>query len=90
MNKITIYRILNKLENNGIVYFFLDKNGYKQYAKCKGCSSAVHHDVHPYFECNDCGKVECLTINVTVPQIPNRKMKVSHVFLQGKCEVCSN
>ncbi|MDO6759510.1 transcriptional repressor [Tamlana sp. 2_MG-2023] len=88
MNKTTVYRILNKLEDDGIVHSFLGKNGHKWYAKCHNCSSAVHKDVHPHFQCISCGKVECLEINVPIPDIPNRKVEVSQILLQGKCEAC--
>ena len=89
MNKTTIYRILEKLENDGVVHSFLGKNGHKWYAKCKGCSSSIHHDIHPHFECLSCGKVDCLAINIQIPEIPNRKVEFSQVLLQGKCEECS-
>lgn len=89
MNKTTIYRILDKLEDDGILHSFLGKNGHKWYAKCNGCSSSIHHDVHPHFECTSCGKVECLTINVFIPEIPNHKVEASQVLLQGKCDECN-
>jgi len=85
MNKTTIYRILDKLEDDGLLHSFLGKNGHKWYAKCNGCSSAIHHDVHPNFQCVSCGKVDCLIIDVI---IPNRKVEVSQILLQGKCEEC--
>jgi len=88
MNKTTIYRILDKLEDDGLLHSFLGKNGNKWYAKCNDCSSAEHHDAHPHFQCLDCGKVDCLSANVPVPQIPNRKVDVSQILLQGKCENC--
>ncbi|WP_158837828.1 Fur family transcriptional regulator [Polaribacter sp. L3A8] len=85
MNKTTIYRILDKLEDDGVLHSFLGKNGHKWYAKCIGCSSVAHHDIHPHFQCIICGKVDCLTINIT---IPNRIVEISQVLLQGKCESC--
>jgi Fur family ferric uptake transcriptional regulator len=88
MNKTTIYRILEKLEDDGVLHSFLGKNGHKWYAKCTGCSSTGHHDIHPHFQCISCGKVDCLTINITIPDIPNRKVEISQVLLQGKCESC--
>jgi Fur family ferric uptake transcriptional regulator len=88
MNKTTIYRILDKLEDDGFLHSFLGKNGHKWYAKCNDCSSAEHHDVHPHFQCLDCGKVDCLSTNVLIPNIPNRKVDVSQILLQGKCEEC--
>ncbi|MBU2938500.1 transcriptional repressor [Lacinutrix sp. C3R15] len=88
MNKTTVYRILNKLEDDGVLHSFLGKNGHKWYAKCNGCSATVHQDIHPHFQCISCGKVDCLDINVVIPEIKNRKVEVSQILLQGKCEEC--
>ena len=38
LNKTTIYRILEKLEDDGILHSFLGNNGTKWYAKCRNCS----------------------------------------------------
>jgi Fur family ferric uptake transcriptional regulator len=88
MNKTTIYRVLEKLEDDGFLHSFLGKNGHKWYAKCSGCSSTKHHDVHPHFQCSDCGKVECLSTDILIPTIPNRTVNVSQILLQGTCEDC--
>ncbi|SDF03728.1 MULTISPECIES: Fur family transcriptional regulator [Cellulophaga] len=87
-NKTTIYRVLDKLEDDGVLHSFLGKEGLKWYAKCHGCTSTAHHDVHPHFQCLNCGKVECLAVSVTLPKIPNRKIEVSQLLIQGKCEEC--
>lgn len=88
MNKTTVYRALDKLEDDGVLHSFLGKNGHKWYAKCNDCSAHHHHDVHPHFQCLDCGKVDCLSTSVVIPEIPNRKVHFSQVLLQGKCEQC--
>lgn len=88
MNKTTIYRVLDKLEDDGFLHSFLGKNGHKWYAKCNGCSATVHNDIHPHFQCVSCGKVDCLTIDIHIPEIPNYKVEVSQILLQGKCEAC--
>ena len=36
-NKTTIYRVLDRLEDDGVLHSFLGKNGLKWYAKCNGC-----------------------------------------------------
>jgi len=87
-NKTTIYRILDKLEDDGILHSFLGKEGLKWYAKCNGCNASEHKDVHPHFQCLSCGKVECLTVSVTLPKIPNKKIETSQLLIQGKCEAC--
>ena len=89
MNKTTIYRILDKLEDDAILHSFLGKNGHKWYAKCtKNCAVSGHQDSHAHFECLQCGKVDCLNTDFIIPEIPNRRVDVSQVLLQGSCEDC--
>lgn len=90
MNKTTIYRVLDRLEDDGILHSFLGTNGIKWYAKCNNCSKTEHTDKHPHFQCVDCGKVDCLPFHVNIPKIPNRKILFSQILIQGKCEVCSS
>ena len=47
-----------------------------------------HKDVHPHFQCLQCGKVDCLPVHVSLPEIPNRKIEISQLLIQGKCEAC--
>lgn len=89
MNKTTIYRILDRLEEDGIVHSFIGLDGLKWYAKCNNCSSHHHIDAHPHFQCQDCGQLDCLDADITIPAIPNRKIDFAQVLLVGKCEQCS-
>ena len=88
LNKTTVYRVLEKLEDDGVLHSFLDKNGIRWYATCKNCTKSKHLDSHPHFQCLSCGKVECLSIDVQIPKIPNREIVVSQILIQGKCEEC--
>ena len=88
INKTTIYRVLEKLEDDGILHSFLDKDGIKWYAKCNGCSHTHHTDNHPHFQCIKCGKIDCLEVDLELPKIPNREVIVSQILIQGKCETC--
>lgn len=89
MNKTTIYRILERLEDDGIVHSFLGLNGIKWYAKCDdSCSKSKHADIHPHFQCTKCGKVECLAIDIKIPKISNHEVTSSQILIQGTCEVC--
>jgi Fur family ferric uptake transcriptional regulator len=87
-NKTTIYRVLDRLEDDGILHSFLGKNGLKWYAKCNGCSADKHKDLHPHFQCLDCGKVDCLSFNIETPVIPNRKVNLVQFLIQGQCDEC--
>jgi len=88
MNKTTIYRILDKLEQDGMVHSFLGVDGLKWYAKCQDCSSHHHIDAHPHFQCQSCGQLECLSTDITIPSIPNRQIDFAQILLVGQCEKC--
>lgn len=88
LNKTTIYRVLDKLEDDGILHSFLGNKGIKWYAKCNGCSVSAHTDVHPHFQCLNCGRMDCLPESIVMPKISNREIIHSHVLIQGTCELC--
>ncbi len=88
MNKTTVYRILDRLEQGGIVHSFLGKEGLKWYAKCSECSSHKHSDLHPHFQCKNCGTIECLSIDIQIPEISNRHVDSAEILLQGTCPSC--
>ncbi|MDB2385217.1 transcriptional repressor [Polaribacter sp.] len=90
LNKSTIYRILEKLEDDGVLHAVMGKDGIKQYAKCKGCSKTSHTDAHPHLQCSVCGKITCLDVAVTIPEIPNLKIDAVQVLLEGECNNCTN
>lgn len=88
MNKTTVYRILERLEEEGILHSFMDKDGLKWYATCNDCSVGHHTDTHPHFQCSECGKIECLTFEVKVPSLPNHKVESTKFLLIGQCAEC--
>ena len=89
INKTTIYRILDKLEDDRVLHSFLDKNGIKCYAKSNYCTCDNHLDDHPHFQCISCGRVDCLLIDLPIPKIKNREITISQTLIQGKCDLCS-
>lgn len=88
MNKTTVYRILQRVEEEGVLHSFTGKDGNKWYAKCKNCSSSYHQDVHPHFQCKDCGKTKCISLEVLIPVLPNHKIDSAELLLLGQCEDC--
>ena len=88
MNKTTVYRILERLEEDGVLHSFVDKNGLTWYASCMGCSPKQHTDMHPHFQCRDCGKVVCLAMEISVPSIPRHRVDSAEILLVGQCADC--
>jgi Fur family ferric uptake transcriptional regulator len=90
MNKTTVYRILDRLEDEGILHSFQDQRGLTMYARCADCSKDHHHDVHPHFQCKDCGKTECLPVEIAVPKLPLYKVDRVELLMVGQCQNCLN
>ncbi|GGD04842.1 Fur family transcriptional regulator [Hyunsoonleella pacifica] len=89
MNKTTVYRILNKLMDDGVVHSFMGKGGLKWYAKCQDCSCEVHNDIHPHFQCKVCGEVECLPVTFNIPPVNGYKVDSINLLMVGACSNCS-
>ena len=88
MNKTTVYRILERLEEDNVLHSFTGTNGLKWFAKYQDTVSANHTDVHPHFQCRKCGKSECLSIDISIPSVPNYKVYSANLILTGECKIC--
>ena len=91
MNKTTVYRILERLEESKILHSFLDQNGLKRYAKNdKKNDSSNINSKHSHFLCEDCGVSVCMPLEVKMPKTPNYTVKNSEHLLIGNCNNCSS
>ena len=89
MNKTTVYRILHRLEESGILHSFIDKDGLKRYAKGdQRTSSSGNQITHPHFLCEECGISTCLPLKISTPSIPNYIIKSSEQLYLGQCKDC--
>ena len=89
MNKTTVYRILNRLEESGILHSFADREGLKRYAKGNQKPGSMEgSNLHSHFLCNDCGISSCLPLEIPVPYLPNTRIDSSDHLLTGQCENC--
>ena len=89
MNKTTVYRILDRLESDGIIHSFQDQKGLTWYAKCKSCASGQHTDLHPHFQCRSCGRTSCLNVKITIPLIRNHQIEGAELLMTGLCDQCT-
>jgi Fur family ferric uptake transcriptional regulator len=91
-DRVTLFRVLQAFEENGLAHRVQDTKGVARYASCApGCSTHKHHDVHAHFRCTDCGDVYCLE-SVTLPKVSIPKgftLKESHLQLEGSCKACA-
>lgn len=90
MTKSTVYRILERLEEDGFVHSFNNTDGLKWYARCKDCTAGKHSDSHAHFKCNQCGNMECLPIDFQIPTVGEYTIHSSKIILVGECADCSS
>ncbi|GLB53666.1 hypothetical protein NBRC110019_27070 [Neptunitalea chrysea] len=89
-NRVTVYRVLERLEKEGIIHKFTNVNGVLKYASCHNCSTQnKHHHNHAHFNCVKCGDVTCLE-NVEPSFNLPKGYKVAEVnfTLSGVCPKC--
>jgi len=89
MNRSTVYRILERLEDDKTLHSFTGKDGLAWYAlnpKNGSHSSKLH--THPHFQCEDCGKTECIPVTVPIPDMAERSIESISLLIVGKCADC--
>lgn len=90
-DKVTTYRILERLESEGIIHKIINYDGVTKFAKCaaKCVETHHHHDNHIHFSCTECGKVECLNEKIPGISLPS-KYKISEISMnvRGLCQNC--
>lgn len=89
-DRVTIYRVLERLTDEGLIHRVVTIDGVVKYAGCHGCSVTHHHDHHLHFSCEKCKSVTCIENVYPAFSLP-RKYKVKDVnfMVSGLCPQCS-
>lgn len=92
MDRVTLYRTLASLEENGIIHPVWDDDSVKKYALCQAsCDAHEHRDEHVHFKCKVCNEVRCLS-EVNPPHLAVPAGFVTErveVLLVGTCPGCA-
>jgi len=91
-DKVTIYRILDRLVNEDLVHKIATPEGIIKYASChQDCQhQQTHRHNHIHFSCEKCLSVTCLDAiepSFTTPK--NYIVKEVNFMLSGLCPDCS-
>lgn len=89
MDRVTIYRVLNRFCEDGITHKILADDGKNYFALCRSCKSESHNHNHFHFRCVTCDKIECLDENVAVRLPDGYTMKTVAGWVTGLCASCS-
>ena len=90
INRVTLYRTIEKLKEKGIIHTAFQSNNEIYYAICgMDCSSENHVHNHIHFKCSKCETVTCEDVlNSLNISLPKHEIHNISVNVKGICEVC--
>lgn len=90
-DRVTIYRVLERLVSEDLVHKVLNPDGGIKYARCHECANGQHHlHNHIHFSCQKCKSVTCVADVVPLFHLP-KKYVISEVnfTVSGICPECA-
>jgi len=89
-DRVTLYRTIQSLEENGIIHKALKEENDVFFAMCsQRCASGTHHHQHIHFKCSVCKSVSCVqTQNPIHLSIPGYQLDHFEIAASGVCEAC--
>ncbi|WP_050021025.1 Fur family transcriptional regulator [Chryseobacterium sp. P1-3] len=90
-NRVTIYRVLERLENEGAIHKIVNVDGVVNFAKCSGkCTNEQHFHNHVHFNCKECHSVTCIENAIPEISLPEHFVPQDYNFIiSGICPKCS-
>ncbi|MEP1487741.1 MAG: transcriptional repressor [Algibacter sp.] len=89
INRATIYRVLNRFCDDGILHKVVAEDGKQYFALCKKCNENEKPLHHFHFRCIKCETIECLPSEVSF-SIPDAYLIENvNCVLTGRCQECS-
>lgn len=92
IDRVTIYRALDRLVDEGKLHKIISLEGVIQYAICKSCDHKhdKHTHNHIHFSCRKCEKTICLddvSPNIILPK--GFKAEENQLLISGICSNCN-
>ncbi|AXT62274.1 transcriptional repressor [Aquimarina sp. AD10] len=89
INRATIYRVLNRFCEDGILHRVVAEDGKQYFAVCVNCDNKILSGPHFHFRCIKCDTIECLAVAVDF-SVPNGyQVNDVNCVLSGTCKDCS-
>ena len=90
INRATIYRVLNRFCEDGIVHKVVAENGKQYFSVCINCEDNALAGHHFHFRCNQCETIECLPLSVNFTAPKGYRVEGVNCIISGSCKDCSN
>ena len=89
MDRVTIYRILNRFVEDGLAHRIVADDGRQYFASCQaGCSHDHKAHGHLHFRCVVCDQVECVPGEADYRIPAGYQVDNSNIILSGSCRAC--
>ncbi len=89
IDRATIYRVLNRFCEDGLVHRIVAEDGKQYFAVCMKCDKNKMDDNHFHFRCTRCETIECLPLPVHFSVPKNYTVESVNCVLTGICKDCS-
>jgi Fur family ferric uptake transcriptional regulator len=91
-DRVTIYRVLDRLLDDGLIHKIVNVNGVVNYAACNSCDHNHQHDhEHIHFSCRICGELTCLDQVIPSFALPGGFQSEESFFtISGICKNCKD
>lgn len=89
VDRATVYRILNRFCEDGLVHRIVADDGKQYFAICVKCDVQTIPDNHFHFRCIKCETIACLPAMVEYTVPPKYEVQRMNCVLIGVCEDCS-
>ena len=88
MDRATVYRVLNRFCEDGVVHRIIAEDGKQYFAICTNCGKEKAIDYHFHFRCLGCQTIECLkeSVHFSIPQ--GYKFEGVNAMITGYCNKC--
>ena len=84
----TIYRVLNRYCEDGVLHRIVADNGKQYFALCMKCDDNQKPLHHFHFRCKSCETIECLPVPVNFSLPSSYKVETVNCVLTGVCKDC--
>lgn len=89
IDRTTIYRVLNRFCEDGILHRIVAEDGKQYFAVCIKCEEKKLTDHHFHFRCTHCQTIECLPVPVQFSLPQGYHVATVNCILTGVCKDCA-
>jgi Fur family ferric uptake transcriptional regulator len=90
IDRATIYRVLNRFCDDGLVHKIVAEDGKQYFAVCMKCEQHTFAENHFHFRCTYCNTIECLPEAVYFSVPIGYQVEGVNCILTGRCKNCSS